>query len=428
MRNTLVSNAAPRKGKISWNSFLLFVILFFWGYSIPTPFDSETRAASDVGDPLFRPLLLFILGTVFLLIVFRLSLLLQGAKKAALWLLLGAWALLSTGWSVSPGDTWIAAINMLAVILVTSYLATVLDYQKTSDVVCVALIGLCVVSILMGLFQPQYGTMTSSKFAGLLRGIYSHKNILAANVLVLLTWTLAAAGSGYLKGRLVPFAISLGFFTIAWAGSSTAIAATAIAVSLVVAIKFALKARLSFSAMILIISFLVTVGAITLPAALEVILSLFGKDATFSGRDVIWVSYLDLGAQRPGIGYGFNAISKIGVFDSRLFTVDGRAASAHNAFIQMYVSIGAPATIFFILIILSTILRGIGKIKERCCDVYFLIVFPTIFSVYSFMEGSGGFYFSTGLILLIICHTGSACRTRDSIDKRRDPRGTNVKT
>lgn len=427
MRNTFVPTAAPRRRTNSWNSFLLFIVLFFWGYAIPTPFDSETRAATNVDDPLFRPLLLLILGTVFLLIIFRFSCLLRGASKGAFWVLLGAWALLSTGWSVSPSDTWVASVNMLAVILITCYLATVLDYQETSEVVCVALIGLCVISILMGLVQPQYGMMTVPKFSGLLRGIYSHKNILAANVLILLTWTLAAAGSGYLKGRLVPFGISLGLFTIAWAGSSTAIAATAIAVSLVAAIKFALKVRLSFSATLLILLFVATIGAITLPAALEVAFRVLGKDATFSGRDVIWASYLDLGAQRPGIGYGFNAVTSLGVFDSRLFSVDGRAASAHNAFIQMYVSIGAPAAVLFSLLNFSMILRGIAKISKRCGNAYFLIVFPIIYGVYSFMEGNGGFYFSTGLILLIIAYTGGACSTRDSIDRGRDRRGTNVK-
>lgn len=361
-----------------------------------------------VADPLNGPLLLMILATVFTLAIFRSRSLLLGMGRGKVWIFLGAWTVASIIWSVSPIDSSLSAITIMSVILAVCYLGAALDYRAVSKVICVALIGLCAVALMFGLLWPHYGLMTASKFNGLLCGFYDHKNILAGNVFVLLSWTMAAGTAGFLPKRLAQLGIALGITTVVWAGSSTVLAGTALVLLSISAVGLAARLRLAVIVTTLALLVAAILGTLVLPYVLDLLFEILGKDRTLSWSDVLWASYIDLANQRPLTGYGFTATYSLGVFDSRLFTINGRIPSAHSAFIKMYVWLGAFAVIAYLSANIRLVAKVIRRISRKTNESYLMITMPIAYAMFSYTEAGGGLHFHNGLILLVLVYVLSS--------------------
>jgi exopolysaccharide production protein ExoQ len=111
-----------------------------------------------------------------------------------------------------------------------------------------------------------------------------------------------------------------------------------------------------------IISICSTFGSVLIVILLamnpDLILEVFGKDATLTGRTLIWPYVIDRISDRPLLGWGFSAFwSPVNPVASQLFeAVRGNnwftmtIPNAHNGLLEMLLEIGLVGTSFFIFL------------------------------------------------------------------------------
>jgi O-antigen ligase len=204
--------------------------------------------------------------------------------------------------------------------------------------------------------DPEFGTW---------RGIEIHKNLLGHTSLMIFTLSLFFFSESNSKISKY-FSITLLFLSIAiiiLSGSSTN-AIAFLVVSMIWFIKkidkyfFLLGSSNLFSG---IISFTVISAIIILliysNELLSLVPGLFGKDLTFTGRDVIWAFIWNEIQHKFWLGYGYGSYWIMGTSVIDLFQayVGWLVNEAHNGFLEIMLQLGITGLSFFFFILLSFI-------------------------------------------------------------------------
>jgi exopolysaccharide production protein ExoQ len=127
----------------------------------------------------------------------------------------------------------------------------------------------------------------------------------------------------------------LGVHLLLGSRSATSLGAFLVGTALVV-VSYALKNRERQIDKFYVI---LAVGAIVLYfTMLERIVGAFGRDMTFTSRDVIWNELLQLGSRHPLVGIGYASVW-IGQLGGELWSKLG-VNEAHNGYIEIYVQLG----------------------------------------------------------------------------------------
>ena len=385
-------------------ALILFCVLLFWGASsFPTRWDSEYFAVNNSGTSFAVGAMiqyLLIPVCLYLMAVYSRRLV-TGGMNAAAFTLLAGWCLLTTLWTVEFKPTLFAAAGICIIIITMSFVASEIEEAIISRIVAVYLIVLCVIAIALGLMLPQYGLMNTAKFAGLLRGMYSHKNLLGDTVSLLTIWVMCAMFAGVLRGWLGIAAIAIGCLTVAWTFSVTSIMSLMICGGLLALLGLLARMRVGPIAATALIVGLIGLALIVVPLVADEILGAFGKDITLTGRDTIWKAYMNLAAERPLQGFGYRALVNSQTYGISIRFPNGGRPSAHNSFITMYADLGAPAVIVYIVGNILLILKGVRKIGLGVRSGLFAAVFPVGYAINSFTEGVGGVAASFGFMMLV---------------------------
>jgi len=90
---------------------------------------------------------------------------------------------------------------------------------------------------------------------------------------------------------------------------------------------------------------------------LGIIPGLFGKDLTFTGRDIIWIYIWNEIQHKFWLGYGYGAYWIMGTSVIDLFQsfVGWRVNEAHNGFLEIMLQLGITGLSFFFLVLISFI-------------------------------------------------------------------------
>lgn len=301
-------------------------------------FDPDVRAAIEntpgAGSGYVRATWLpLVLASIWIL-ANRLSLALSvlRGQNPLLWLLIG-WAFTTSLWAP---DT-LTAFKQVVIILGTSLLATAFTLASWQPGRLAALLRysttvLLLASLLTGLLFPRIGIHHESNFElnGSWRGVTYQKNGLGQLAAVgLILWTHAWA-SRSTSSRAAIGGIGLSILMTLLSRSSTSLLVALISIAgVITALRAPMRLgmavtplRLSFwfGVVLSIGLFLMVVGAVDYDSIAEPFGELFGKDATFSGRTLIWNELFREIAKHPWAGIGFNSFWAGGV--------DGPAAEA----------------------------------------------------------------------------------------------------
>jgi exopolysaccharide production protein ExoQ len=169
----------------------------------------------------------------------------------------------------------------------------------------IALGVLALASLATGLIAPEYG-IESGFNGGAWRGVFTTKNVLGEMMLLAFV----------VFGVLVPGAGRLRILPIAWAvlaivliALSKATAALLIIPVLVITIPVVLAFRKNnaVAALILCCLLAISAGASVLIVERDAVLSVLGKDATMTGRTVLWTQVASHISDRPLLGHGYGA-------------------------------------------------------------------------------------------------------------------------
>lgn len=282
----------------------------------------------------------------FPLILLAPGLLVEGAGRVALLLLLPFVAALSTVWSDAPATTLRSAIQYGTTILCGLIAA------RSVSIPNLALGGL-VGGLLILLYSFSAGGYSYDVVDGsyAFSGAFASKNQLGFYASLTILFGLAilfvfGAGPGW--KTFAALVTALAAYALVLSDSATSILTVLAAIVAVFTARaiLALPPRLRTAALLALVCLVLALAAVALQlGALDAIFAAFGKDATLTGRTYLWNQGILHGNENPLTGLGYNAFWVHGRPAAeelwREFYIDARTGfHFHNTLIEAYVGLG----------------------------------------------------------------------------------------
>jgi O-antigen ligase len=282
-------------------------------------------------------LILFLLA--FLFAARRYKQFLRAAQAAWPVLIVVAFCLLSTAWSIDPELTLRRALFLFGTVLFGIYVGGRYTVPQISGFFLSSMYVMCGFTLIYRVVLPAYVLDTIHNNA--LRGLTTHKNafgeIMAFFILQLVLWEPPR------RLRLVRYAsIPVAFLMLVLARSSTSLIVCVLVTCLIPTLNVVkLPFRLRWPAILFTGVLVAAIGA-ALSLLTNTILGALGKDATLTGRSMVWKLVLIAISRRPLLGYGFDVFWQ-GLKGPSLEIIAGTGwvvPNAHNGFLQAALDIG----------------------------------------------------------------------------------------
>ena len=269
-----------------------------------------------------------------------------------------AWSAMSVGWSDSPSSTLFALrARHLPLLMVTLIAATI-----PPRIVARTLLGTAVVvtlwSLAVSLVLPMSRAVALEDGlddqAGF-RGTFGHKNFLGVFAVLALAAALPLLRSR--RRRLVLVALILAALTTRSATTAGGLFALMFVWFWMRAIERGRTPR-DRRLLLLVSTSSALAGVLIALRLLPVLLHVYDKDITFSGRTTIWSESLAAVAQRPWQGYGLAGVwtDPPTSLTLRLWSHIGfRAGHAHNGLVAVLLELGVVGAVLMAVFVVSVI-------------------------------------------------------------------------
>lgn len=270
------------------------------------------------------------------------------------------------------------SLNRLAVAGVSTAIAMALPllFTRASDFVKALGVSTTVViaaSLLGLLFAPELSMhttrdVTAQSLAGDWRGVFSHKNELAAMAILFISVGILVARSSSLLWGLAILAGSV-VLLIGSGGKTAAL----LVLPLLITSAFVARSRSfgwSLFLTVLTVGLLLvfTLGSVAMPAIKALIAAV--TDPTFTGRDEVWQLAMQAIGTKPVFGFGYGTFWDT----AQVYSVaadNSNAAelpSAHNGYLETLIAAGWPGLILVLVCFAVVPLRWIASITRAITD------------------------------------------------------------
>lgn len=313
------------------------------------------------------------------------------ALRSKLLIALLALCIVSTLWSVTPEITFRRSVALAGFALCLYYYNANYSLRATLQVAGFVACVLVLVSAVLIIAFPAFGTMGSGEYAGAWRGVFWHKNIfakamIACLVILWICWTLSSGAQRWLFGGCLALA------GILLAGSrSVTVYGTAAALALFVAGKGCfLRSRFDglFYVFCLSLFMAVTVLAIAILGT-DWIFDLIGRKPSLTGRTLFWNFIWSYIAERPlsGFGYGSFWSNASGEIDFALMTQGWMPSHAHNGLLELWIDTGVfGVALFSVLLLLQIVLSSRDFIRARTMTETWPFLMTLLFVIINLTE------------------------------------------
>lgn len=297
------------------------------------------------------------------------------------------WMLLSALWSPDAGFVFRQWLIMLAVSLAAvAFCLASWTPQRMMTLLRNAITVLLMLSLLVALLRPDIGVHSENQFEllGSWRGITYQKNGLGQLAAVAIIVWFHAALTGTVSRRYCLAALTLAVLLIVKSRSSTSLVVSLLACAVQwIALRPPLRlpggtlplwSLLGLLILTPLFFELALTGSFSGAALAEAFGSIFGKDATFSGRTVIWAETLRNIVARPWLGYGFNSywLEKGGPADLSRQILGWDVPNAHNGYLEIVNELGLVGLAIFLLMVVGYArqLRRLASISATQCALH----------------------------------------------------------
>jgi O-antigen ligase len=309
---------------------------------------------------------IYAIALLFMLMRWRKVLHQIGRGNVWVWALV-ALILLSTSWSVMPEITLRRGMIVAGATLYGTYFATCFSFKQQLQFLALAFGGVALLCLGFGLLLPHYGRMRVAPHDGAWRGVYIHKQALGIQMTLSAAFFLTLLKSTLFRSqRRLIWTGLLGciFLLIASRSSTGLVAFLTIGISLL--LFHMLQARVSIMAPVLSFS-MIGVGGIGFYAVenAESIFKWFGRDLSFTGRDILWSSIWEMINRRSLFGYGYEAFwtgaySEPGIVQQ---AVGWEVPHAHNGLLELLLAVGWVGALLYLLVYLINLFRALQFIR-----------------------------------------------------------------
>ncbi len=323
-----------------------------------------------------------------------------------LWPLL---AVLSSLWSQVPSLSFYHGLQLTATMLVGVVLAVRLGLERTLKIVFWSSSLAMVTSLaVVGVSAAERGVAW--------QGVFTHKNTLGGAMVGLITLSLVLCLTGWRRGLTV--AVILGAFT-ALVGSRSGTAVVLLAGSVPLIFFLALcKSSAGGAAFGLIIGFLAITVALIVAEFLSlnlvsVALDLLGKDATLTGRTVLWeYAWLTI-MDHPWLGIGYKAYFASPETSGSLlrYILQQTIPYLHNNFLEVAVAFGSMGVLAFVIGLISAGAKSVQSFaRERGLIGVWSVVFMVQVLVACMTENPLFYNHSLAQVMIVLIAADVTCK------------------
>lgn len=310
-----------------------------------------------------------------------------------------AFCFASIAWADLPKVSLRSALTIAIAYLLISAQIALYGGQATVRFLSLALLVILACSIVAILIVPSYGIAIGAEHAGRWQGVFDHKNGLgnfAAISFLIFVWQYQQQ-----KSKLALMAALFAIVLVVGSQSGTALANIAVAIFVSALLSFKVTEKITYRFRYIIIVILIFLSFFAVFVALSVQeFSIFEKDSSFTGRNLIWIYILVKVAASPWVGYGLDQLGALTNKNSAEFftNVGFLVGSAHNGFLETAFSLGCVGLILTLWVFMSQLSN-----KSRKVGFTLLFGYLVLFIVINTFEArmiSFNFYF-IGLMYVI---------------------------
>jgi len=359
-------------------------------------FDSIAReeAAKSAGHGMFSRqwMPLIALGLLAVALRFRLATLVLRQFNPWL-LLLPLWAMCSLLWAADAFKVFKQSFAMLGLLaLALGFTLHGWDSNRFVSVLRALITFALALSLLIGIAIPDIGVHNEQQFElnGSWRGITYQKNGLGQLAAVgVIFWFHAWASHAEALRKVVP-GIALSILMLLLSRSSTSLLLSLVCCG-VLLLRLRSPLRLGASSPIVtaagwlmvllpLFTYLIVIGSLDGEVIAESFARVFGKDATFSGRTLIWSEVLRNIDQHPWLGVGFNSFWRTPLADESVRRLGWFIPSGHNGYLDVWNTLGIVGLAMLVALIVRQFsdLGRLSRVDAAAAALHFALLLYVI--------------------------------------------------
>lgn len=323
-------------GHLPARLLLVATVLMSGVWQLP---DFDPQGESSLAKLLWG--LLYLLGVAGLIVERRAALRLLRASVPLVLIVLVAG--LSTIWSEEPWASARRSLGLLGSSALTLYLVCRLGLRRYIETLGFAIAITAAISVVLVAFFPTIGLM-QDEYARAWRGFFYHKNLLGM-AMTFGMMTMACAMDGP-RGIRRAYEVAAFFMCLVLLIGSLSTTSAIVASTLLLLFPLLLSSRKLRSSKLALLTALALsaafLGAIVFGFSADDALNALGKDATLTGRTGLWQVVLDAIAERPALGFGYEAYFNPNTLTAQAVerSVNWDVPNAHNGFLEVTLGLG----------------------------------------------------------------------------------------
>ncbi|BAU66538.1 O-antigen polymerase [Stanieria sp. NIES-3757] len=299
---------------------------------------------------------------------------------------------LSTFWSVAPSETFRFSIYALGTTAFGLYLATRYTFQQLFQILCATFVLSVVLSVFFVVAIPHYGIM-AALHEGAVRGIYTHKNQFGLVMVPAAVIFLLRASSGKRLNWLFWLLLVVTVALVVLSRSTTSLGNLLVMLSLCALYRI-FRWRYEYMISAILLGLIIGIAGTLLfiyYGESDLLLVAVGKDATFSGRTMIWSAVIEMINKRFWLGYGLAAFWH-GLEGPSAFvelSVRTQVAYAHNGFLDLWLGLGLIGVFTFLLSFFNTAVKSLALLRNtKTSEGLWPLLFLTYILLSNISEGT----------------------------------------
>jgi O-antigen ligase len=297
-------------------------------------------------------------------------------------------AVASYAWSINGPETMRRVVALGFTTLAGVALAARFRWGQLAEVMAIAFAILVVASLLFAIAVPRIGVM-SEIFPGAWRGVWPEKNALGGNMALFFP-AFATAAIYRPKRRWLWWGMAgLSVVLLLLSTSKTSLVAMMLGMAAMAFIALvrrgpAAAVGMSYAAVVVIFA-----GAAIVLLASNLLFAVLGKDATLTGRTLIWSAVMNQVEHRPWLGYGYGTVwTDEGAWGPLPWIVKQagfRPQHSHDSWIEQWLWLGLVGLWGWILFWGQTMITAVVAVfREK--GAYLALPFVLVYSLISITE------------------------------------------
>jgi exopolysaccharide production protein ExoQ len=328
--------------------------------------------------------------------------------------LLALFTICSALWSQDPFRSAYNGVFYLIETLFAFYLVEKFDHEEIVDIAMMAGASIAVLCLIMVFLFPDVGVVHSARDGMAWCGLFTDRTSTGKCMVFLLSPAIIfrRRSSPYQHAIYILLLLIMVFMAHAATARVISLLYIALMASIRISSKFGRRSALLITGIFVGVGALIVgVGVQFLPRMLEAL----GRNATLSGRTIIWSLVLESIAKRPFLGYGFYAFWQglTGESASIIAAAHWVFGYAHNGILEICLQLGLVGTALFFVTLFQAVGNAWFCLRNGCppgVEWYIGLIALTI--VYNVDESTVLWPIDLSSVLYIVACCGLAMAVR----------------